>query len=279
VRPPDKVSKYAEVAARSDGSDRAVIRAQNLKKCFGGFEVLRGVSLAAERGKVLTIIGASGSGKSTLLRCLNLLEIPSEGRISIGDISAEFGPTANRLKRYDINKLRSRTGMVFQSFNLWSHRTVLENVIEAPVYVHGQSRSEAIERAEALLNSVGLAEKRNSYPSTLSGGQQQRVAIARALAIEPVALLLDEPTSALDPELVGEVMSVLRALADQGRTMVVVTHEMSFARHISDEVIFLHEGSIAEIGTPDEVFGRSQSSRLKQFLSRLDQPASSEQTR
>lgn len=273
--PLNRFDERAAVGAKSNGSDRAVIEVHNLKKRFGSLEVLRGVSLSVNRGKVLTIIGASGSGKSTLLRCLNLLETPSEGRIAVGDISVEFGADAPHIKRRDIDKLRSRTGMVFQSFNLWSHRTVLENVIEAPVHVHGQPRGEAVERAEALLSSVGLADKRSSYPSTLSGGQQQRVAIARALAIDPVALLLDEPTSALDPELVGEVLSVLRTLADQGRTMVVVTHEMSFARQISDEVIFLHEGRIEEAGTPDEVFKQSRSARLRQFLSRLEMPTAS----
>lgn len=244
----------------------------NLHKRFGKLEVLKGVSLDAREGEVISILGSSGSGKSTMLRCINLLEQPNEGTICVD------GETIKLVKKSDgttrpgdtkqVERLRSRLGMVFQSFNLWSHRTVLENVIEAPIHVQKRPRRECIEEAEVLLAKVGIAEKRNHYPVQLSGGQQQRAAIARALAMHPKVMLFDEPTSALDPELVGEVLRVMRSLADEGRTMLVVTHEMGFARDVSNRVIFLHKGAIEAEGTPQEVFTNSQSERFRQFISR-----------
>lgn len=240
------------------------LRLHNLRKRFGRVEVLKGVSLAARRGDVIAILGSSGSGKSTLLRCLNFLEEPDEGEIWIGGEHLELrrGLTGQR----KINALRAKLGMVFQSFNLWSHKTVLENMIEAPIHVLGLGRSEAVARAEILLSRVGLAEKRDSYPAHLSGGQQQRIAIARALAMEPEILLFDEPTSALDPELVGEVLKVIRALADEGRTMLIVTHELGFARQVSTRVIFLHNGEIEVEGPSEQVFATPRSSRFQQFM-------------
>lgn len=244
---------------------RSALRVVDLKKRFGALEVIKGVSLSARRGDVISILGSSGSGKSTLLRCLNFLEEPSEGEIWIDacQIQAHSGLARHR----EINALRAKLGMVFQSFNLWSHKTVLENIVEAPIHVRRVSKEEARLRAEELLSKVGLADKRHTYPSHLSGGQQQRVAIARALAMEPEILLFDEPTSALDPELVGEVLKVIRSLADEGRTMLIVTHELRFARQVSNRIIFLHQGLIEEEGEPEEVFCKPASFRLKQFLS------------
>jgi ABC-type histidine transport system ATPase subunit len=240
------------------------VDAVDIHKSFGALEVLKGISLSAEKGDVLSIIGASGSGKSTFLRCLNFLETPDSGRIRIGgeDIVAGDG----QIDRKRVRALRKHVAMVFQSFNLWPHRTVLENVIEVPVHVQSVPKSEAVPRAEAYLERVGLAEKKDVYPSFLSGGQQQRVAIARALATEPDVMLFDEPTSALDPELVGEVLRVMRKLAEEGRTMIVVTHEMGFAKEVSSETIFLHEGRIEERGAPGEVFNNPSSERFRQFL-------------
>jgi len=242
------------------------IRVENLHKSFGPLEVLKGVSVTAKKGDVVAIIGGSGSGKSTMLRCINFLETPTSGKIVIGGEEIVLRPDGHPASRRQIDRIRSRLGMVFQAFNLWTHRTLLENVIEVPVHVLKVPRVEATKRAMALLERVGLAEKAETYPSFLSGGQQQRAAIARALAVEPSVMLFDEPTSALDPELVGEVLSVIRDLAAEGRTMLLVTHEMKFAREVSDHVIYLSEGRIAEQGPPDRVFGAPKSERLKQFL-------------
>ena len=244
---------------------------EDLHKRYGNNEVLKGVSLAANAGDVTCIIGSSGSGKSTLLRCINLLEQPNQGRITLNGEAMQLVPDNNgALKAADpkqLQRLRSKLAMVFQHFNLWSHMTALENVIEAPVHVLGQSKAEAIERGEQLLNRVGVAHRKHMYPAHLSGGEQQRVAIARALAMEPEVMLFDEPTSALDPELVGEVLKVMRDLADEGRTMIVVTHEMGFAREVSNSAIFLHQGLIEEQGAPKDILINPQSERLRQFLS------------
>ncbi len=220
----------------------------------------------------MSILGSSGSGKSTLLRCINLLEIPDAGEITVAGETIALERTrdgkARPADRRQVERIRTQLGMVFQSFNLWSRKTVLENVIEAPLHVQKRTRAECIEEAEALLAKVGIAEKRNHYPAHLSGGQQQRAAIARALAMRPKVMLFDEPTSALDPELVGEVLRVMRQLAEEGRTMLVVTHEMGFARDVSSRVIFLHKGAIEEEGTPAQVFGNSKSERFRQFISK-----------
>ncbi len=245
---------------------------KDLHKKFGDVEVLRGVSLEAHEGDVLSIIGASGSGKSTFLRCINLLEQPDSGEIRIGGEQLEF--TVKRGKRVPANlkqveRSRSKLGMVFQGFNLWSHMTVIQNVMEVPVQVLGVSKSEARERAEHYLNRVGLWDQREKYPAFLSGGQQQRAAIARALAIEPRVMLFDEPTSALDPELVGEVLKVIQDLANEGRTMILVTHEMKFARDVSTQVIFLHQGQVEERGTPQQVFYEPASERCRAFVSSI----------
>ena len=244
----------------------------DLHKRYGEHEVLKGVSLQAKAGDVISIIGSSGSGKSTFLRCINFLEKPSEGAISVNNAAISLvRDTDGQLKvanKEQLRMLRTRLTMVFQHFNLWSHMTVLENVMEAPIQVLGLSKQEARQRAITYLDKVGIDERaRGKYPVHLSGGQQQRVSIARALAMEPDVLLFDEPTSALDPELVGEVLRIMQKLAEEGKTMVVVTHEMEFARHVSSHVIFLHQGKIEEQGTPEEVFDRTQSPRLKQFLS------------
>jgi ABC-type histidine transport system ATPase subunit len=257
------------VAAAAAPSDGAIV-VEDMHKRFGKLEVLKGVSLKARQGDVISIIGSSGSGKSTLLRCINLLEIPNDGRVWVnGELirmrklrSGEAEPEDSK----QVDRIRASLGMVFQSFNLWSHMTVLENVIEAPVHVLKVPRQEAVERAEALLAKVGIVDKRDHYPSHLSGGQQQRAAIARALAMQPKVMLFDEPTSALDPELVGEVLRVIRQLAEEGNTMLLVTHEMRFAREVSSRVIFLHQGRTEEEGTPAEVFDNPRSERIRQFL-------------
>ena len=245
--------------------------ADGIHKRYGEREVLKGVSLAACQGDVITVIGASGSGKSTFLRCINLLEQPNAGRLSLAGIELTLVPDRDgSLKAADAKQLqqwRTRLAMVFQNFNLWAHRTVLENVIEAPIHVLGVPRREAIEKAETLLARVGVAHRKDVYPAQLSGGEQQRVAIARALAVEPEVMLFDEPTSALDPELVGEVLKVMRDLAADGRTMIVVTHEMSFAREVASQCIFLHQGKVEECGVAREILTRPRSERLQQFLS------------
>jgi ABC-type histidine transport system ATPase subunit len=239
-------------------------------KSFGALEVLKGVSLTANEGDVIAMLGSSGSGKSTILRCINLLETPDSGRISVGGELIRM--TRNKAGRVipadqnQVDRIRARLGMVFQQFNLWSHMTVLENVVEAPIHVLKIPKAEAHERARAVLNKVGLDDKLDYYPSHLSGGQQQRAAIARALAMEPAVMLFDEPTSALDPELVGEVMRVIRQLAEEGRTMIVVTHEIGFAREVSSHVVFLHLGRVEEEGPPRELFGTQKSERFRQFL-------------
>ena len=244
---------------------------EGLHKRFGGNEVLKGVSLAAKAGDVIAVIGSSGSGKSTLLRCINLLEQPDRGRIALNGEELKLAPDRDgSLKAADprqLQRLRARLAMVFQHFNLWAHLTALENVIEAPMHVLGLTRAEAIERAERYLARVGVAARKGYYPAHLSGGEQQRVAIARALAMEPEVMLFDEPTSALDPELVGEVLRVMRDLALEGRTMVVVTHEMAFAREVSTHAVFLHQGVIEEEGNPREVLTNPRCERLQQFLS------------
>ena len=251
---------------------QAALVAEDIHKSFGPVEVLKGVSVTAHVGDVIAMIGASGSGKSTFLRCINLLETPDSGRVTVG--GETIAMTRDRLGKAkpadnkQVERIRTRLAMVFQSFNLWSHMTVLENVIEAPVHVLKVPKAEAVERAEALLRKVGIEERKDYYPAHLSGGQQQRVAIARALAMEPDVLLFDEPTSALDPELVGEVLLVMRQLAEEGRTMMVVTHEMGFAREVSNNVVFLHEGRVEEQGPPAEVFGQQRSERFRQFLAR-----------
>lgn len=243
------------------------IKVADLHKSFGTHKVLKGVSLTAREGDVVAIIGGSGSGKSTMLRCINFLETPTAGQIEIGGEIVAMGKNGAPSDRRQLERLRQSLGMVFQSFNLWTHMTVLENLIEAPIHVLKTPRAQAVDTARQLLARVGLAEKENAYPAFLSGGQQQRAAIARALAIGPKAMLFDEPTSALDPELVGEVLAVIRALADEGRTMILVTHEMKFAREVADHVIYLHNGMIEEEGPPAAVFGAPKSERLKQFLS------------
>jgi len=243
-----------------------------LHKRYGEHEVLKGVSLQANAGDVISIIGSSGSGKSTFLRCINFLEKPSAGTISVNNENIHLERDKDgQLKvanKEQLRSLRTRLTMVFQHFNLWSHMTVLENVMEAPIQVLGLTKNEAHKRAVLYLDKVGIDERaRAKYPIHLSGGQQQRVSIARALAMEPEVLLFDEPTSALDPELVGEVLRIMQKLAEEGKTMVVVTHEMEFARHVSNHVIFLHQGKIEEEGSPDELFGNPKSARLQQFLS------------
>ncbi len=256
----------AQTVADRPATQAEAIRVEDLHKSFGSLEVLKGISLTARKGDVVAIIGGSGSGKSTCLRCINFLETPSSGRIVIDGEAVEMRADGTPANRRQIERIRSRLGMVFQAFNLWTHRTLLENIVEVPVHVLGVPRREARDRAMTLLDRVGLAEKADTYPAFLSGGQQQRAAIARALAIEPSAMLFDEPTSALDPELVGEVLTVIRDLAAEGRTMILVTHEMKFAREVSDHVIYLSEGRIEEEGPPDKVFGAPTSERLKQFL-------------
>ena len=252
------------------GAATPALVVKDLHKRFGDLEVLKGISLAANDGDVIAMIGSSGSGKSTLLRCINLLETPDSGEVLVSGELIRMRPTRNGhavpQDHRQVDRIRARLGMVFQSFNLWAHMTVLQNIIEAPVHVLKLPRADAIARAETLLDKVGIAVKRNHYPSHLSGGQQQRAAIARALAMEPQVMLFDEPTSALDPELVGEVLRVMRQLAEEGRTVVVVTHEMSFARDVASEVIFLHAGRIEEQGPPARVFNDPRSDRCRQFL-------------
>ncbi|WP_053145882.1 ABC transporter ATP-binding protein [Erwinia billingiae] len=243
----------------------------DIRKSFGSLEVLKGISLEARKGDVISILGASGSGKSTFLRCINLLETPDSGVVSVAGETIEMKRHARghqlAANHRQVESLRSRLGMVFQSFNLWSHMTVLQNVIEGPLYVLKRSKKECIGQAEKILDRVGLLNRKDFYPSQLSGGQQQRVAIARALAMEPEVMLFDEPTSALDPELVGDVLKVMRSLAEEGRTMLVVTHEMGFARNVSNRVVFMHQGTIDCQGTPEEMFGEQGSPRFQQFIS------------
>lgn len=239
-----------------------MIKVVNLHKSFGELEVLKGINTEIKKGEVVCIIGASGSGKSTFLRCLNLLEEPTEGDIYIDGLSIkELGK--------DINRLRQRLGMVFQQFNLFPHMTVMDNVTLAPIKLKKQEPKVAQEKAISLLRKVGLPDKDHVYPNQLSGGQKQRVAIARALAMDPDIMLFDEPTSALDPEMVGEVLQVMQQLAMEGMTMIVVTHEMGFAREVADRILFMDDGIIAEEGTPEEIFNNAKEERTRAFLSRV----------
>ena len=244
---------------------------RDLHKRYGDLEVLKGISLKANDGDVISILGSSGSGKSTFLRCINLLENPHRGQILFSgeelQLKADREGQLVAANNQQINRLRTQVGFVFQNFNLWPHMSVLDNIIEAPRRVLGLSKDEAIATAEVLLAKVGIADKRHVYPNQLSGGQQQRAAIARTLAMQPKVILFDEPTSALDPEMVQEVLGVIRALADEGRTMLLVTHEMSFARQVSSEIVFLHQGLVEEQGTPEQVFNNPLSERCKQFMS------------
>ena len=243
-----------------------MIIVRDLYKQFDSLQVLKGISLRVEKGKVIVIIGPSGSGKTTFLRCLNALEIPTGGSVRIGEVEIDF---THKVERSRIALLRKQTGMVFQNYHLFPHMTALENVMEGPVTVKKETREAARQKASLLLAKVGLGDKLDHYPSQLSGGQQQRVGIARALAMEPQVMLFDEPTSALDPELVGEVLKVMKELAQEGMTMVVVTHEMSFARDVADEVIFMDQGVIVESGTPEQLFAHPREERTRQFLQRL----------
>ncbi len=255
-------------------SEIPVLRAAGLRKRFGDLLVLDGIDLAVAKGERIAVLGSSGSGKSTLLRCLNFMELPSEGRIyfrgePVGAEVRRRGTVEVQYRERDLAALRRRVGMVFQQFNLFPHMTALENVMEGPLTVLGQGRAGAREAGRAYLAKVGLADKGDEYPARLSGGQQQRVAIARALAMEPEALLFDEPTSSLDPELVVEVLRVIKELAEEGRTMLLVTHELGFAYHFASRVIFLHDGRILEQGAPDMVLKEPKEERLRSFLSRF----------
>ncbi len=270
AKPGSALARAATVEVAPKGTP--AVEVIDLHKSFGALEVLKGVNLTAYPGQVVSMIGSSGSGKSTMLRCINLLEQPNSGRVVIdGELvrmkpHAKGGTTAADPRQ--IEHIRARVGMVFQNFNLWPHLTVLENIVEAPIHVLKEARAEAVEHAHALLKKVGLSEKHAHYPGQLSGGQQQRAAIARTLAMRPKVMLFDEPTSALDPELVGEVLRVIRQLAEEGNTMILVTHEMQFAREVSHKVLFLHQGRVEEEGAPADLFGQPKSERLRQFLAR-----------
>ncbi|MFB9123749.1 amino acid ABC transporter ATP-binding protein [Paraburkholderia dipogonis] len=248
-----------------------ILEIQDLKKRFAADLVLDGINLQVSQGEVISLIGSSGSGKSTLLRCINFLEKPTSGLISLYGQTVKVDPDGrgvfNCVNSAAIPEFRKQVGMVFQNFNLWPHRTVVQNVTEALRFVKGMKRFEAEEAAMEMLAKVGMAEKRNAYPSQLSGVQQQRVAIARALAMKPGVVLFDEPTSALDPELVGEVLKVIRNLADEGNTILLVTHEMRFAREVSSRTVFLHRGKIEEDDTPEVIFTSARSDRVRSFLS------------
>lgn len=239
-----------------------MICVKELKKSFGNHEVLKGISANIKKGEVVVVIGPSGSGKSTFLRCLNLLEVPTSGKII-------FEGNNITDKKTDINKIREKMGMVFQQFNLFPHKTVLDNLTIAQINVKKKSVEDSKKKALELLEKVGLVDKANAYPNSLSGGQKQRIAIARALAMEPDVMLFDEPTSALDPEMVGEVLSVMKSLANEGMTMVIVTHEMGFAKEVGDRILFIDEGVIMEEGTPEEIFENPKNERMKAFLSKV----------
>ena len=258
------------VEPTTNGGPVPTLVAEDIHKSFGSLEVLKGISLTAHQQDVISILGSSGSGKSTFLRCINLLETPNSGKVYLhGELIRMRDKGSQGMAPEDakqVERIRTKLAMCFQQFNLWSHMTVLENVTEAPIHVLKVPKAEAIERAEKVLNRVGMYERKDYYPAHLSGGQQQRAAIARALAMEPEVMLFDEPTSALDPELVGEVLKVMRGLAEEGRTMLVVTHEMGFAREVSDRVMFLHQGLVEEYGEPAQVFGNPKSERFRQFL-------------
>jgi len=268
---PDLPAAGLDVRA-SGPADVPMVRMVDLRKSFGALEVLKGISLTVRKGEAVSVIGPSGSGKSTMLRCLNYLEEPSAGSIYIDGQPLGFEERNGQRRRTRagaLNAMRAEIGMVFQHFNLWPHMTVLENLIEAPMRVRGKSRKDAVDIARDLLQKVGLPEKENEYPSRLSGGQQQRVAISRALAMNPKLMLFDEVTSALDPELVGEVLQLMQKLARDGLTMVVVTHEMDFAREVCNRVVFMDHGQIVEEGAPDVVFRSPADPRTRQFLSRV----------
>jgi octopine/nopaline transport system ATP-binding protein len=265
-----KTSKGLGVSDSHSQTAPPAIVVEDLHKRFGTLEVLKGISLTANHSEVISILGSSGSGKSTLLRCINLLERPDAGKVWVSGelikMKTGRGGVREPADRRQVERIRTRLAMVFQSFNLWSHKTILENIIEAPVHVLKKPKAKAVQHAQSLLEKVGIADKCDHYPVQLSGGQQQRAAIARALAMDPQVMLFDEPTSALDPELVNEVLKVMHALAKEGRTMIVVTHETGFAREVSSKVIFLHEGRVEEQGPPAQVFDNPKSERCRQFL-------------
>jgi polar amino acid transport system ATP-binding protein len=261
-----------ETAATAPGGERLMVQAEGVHKRFGRLEVLQGINLKVKPGEVTVMLGPSGSGKSTFLRCINHLEKINGGRLWVdGELVGyrQQGDKLYELKENEVSRKRAEIGMVFQRFNLFPHMTALGNVIEAPMRVKGVRRVDAVARGRELLGQVGLAEKADVYPAQLSGGQQQRVAIARALAMEPKLMLFDEPTSALDPELVGDVLEAMRKLAENGMTMIVVTHEMGFAREVGDQVVFMDQGVVVEKGVPTEVFANPQHERTKAFLSRI----------
>ncbi len=268
------MSAFTDVNILQPEQNTSVVAIDDLHKSYADHHVLKGISMRAQEGEVVTLIGSSGSGKSTLLRCINLLEIPCSGSLKINGEAVRFKTGRHGVAQIadarQVERLRTRLSMVFQSFNLWPHRTVLENVIEAPVYVLGEDRKDATEHAEHLLEKVGLIDKRNAYPAFLSGGQQQRVAIARALAMRPQVMLFDEPTSALDPELVGEVLRVIQGIAEEGRTMILVTHEMAFARDVSSKVMYLHQGRVEEEGPASQVLLDPRSERCRHFVMAQD---------
>jgi polar amino acid transport system ATP-binding protein len=264
--------------AAQDGSGRqtmsqSIIRVQNLHKWFGGLHILRGIDLQVNAGEKICVMGPSGSGKSTFLRCLNFLEEPSKGMVFLDDIPVGYIEDTNGTRRRDtesnINRMRARMGMVFQNFNLWTHMTVLANIVEAPIHVNGVGRQAANEKALGLLKLIGLEDKRDAYPAQLSGGQQQRIAIARALAMDPEIMLFDEPTSALDPELVGEVLAVMSKLARDGMTMIVVTHDMGFANAVADRIVFMDQGLVVEEAPPAIFFRQPKNERTIQFLAKI----------
>ncbi len=263
----------------SANSELPVVRIVDLHKRFGALEVLKGITLDIEQGSTVSVIGASGSGKSTLLRCINLLEQPTSGSIYITGRPLVAAEGRNRVSERDIREIRRDVGMVFQQFNLWPHMTVMQNVLEAPRLLRRRPRSELEDLANFYLEKVGLLDKRGEYPTRLSGGRQQRVAIARALAMEPKLMLFDEPTSSLDPELTGEVLLVMKRLAEEGMTMVIVTHEMEFAREVSSRVIFVDEGRVGDDSTPDQVFSEAASARCQRFLRRALRRADSDEAR
>ena len=255
-------------------SEPSALKIDDLHKSFGNHEVIKGVSMEAHKGDVIAILGASGSGKSTFLRCINLLETPNSGDVYLAGEKIRMkknrhGESVPEDIR-QVERMRARLAMVFQGFNLWSHMTVMENVLEGPVYVQNIPRAQAREKALALLAKVGLSDRADYYPAHLSGGQQQRLATARALAMDPDVMLFDEPTSALDPELVGEVLGVMRDLAQEGRTMLVVTHEMAFARDVSSKTVFLHQGEVCEEGPPAELFSNPRTDQFRAFLARMN---------
>ena len=267
---PSTIAPSTSTHSHPTHSRPIALQLDDIHKSYGSLEVLKGVSLTAYDGDVISILGSSGSGKSTLLRCINLLENPSQGKIHLGNEELILKPSKSgdlqAANSKQLDAFRAKVGFVFQNFNLWPHKTILQNIIEGPTQVLKVPKEQAINQAKTLLDKVGLLDKQDAYPGNLSGGQRQRVAIARALAMQPQVLLFDEPTSALDPELVNEVLAVMRELAEEGRTMLIVTHEMRFAREVSSQVVFLHKGRIEEMGTPQEVFDNPKSVRVQEFM-------------